>query len=774
MQSTSRSSGVTTALGGGASVNADGTINAPTYNIAGASYRNVGDAFTAVDNNFVRNKFFKLTQDAVPGPDAIVSGPSSIAIGSGSNADSFSTAIGSNSKSAQTGVALGYNSEAGALSATAVGATALAGSVRSVAIGSLSTVDATADLGVAIGRNAHAIADNAVALGANSTADRDNSVSIGKSGSERLITNLAKGTADTDGVNVSQLKGVTTALGGGAGVNADGTIKAPSYTVQGQSGIADVGTALGRLDTATTTNTTNITNLGGRVTTAEGDINTIETNVTNLGGRVTTVEGNVTNLTTQITNCTIGLVKQDPTTRTVTVAKDSNGKLVDFTGTAGVRKLTGLDAGTLSAASSDAVNGAQLYATNQNVAKNTTDITNLGGRVTTVEGNVTNVQNTLNTINNGGGIKYFHSNTALGDSVTTGADSIAIGGNAASEGKWSLAVGTNSKASGDNSVALGNSSLADRANSVSVGNSGTQRQITNLAKGTADTDAVNVSQLEGVTTALGGGATVDANGNVKAPSYTVQGQSGIADVGTALGKLDTATTTNTTNITNLVTTVEGNVNNLTTKVNNGTIGPVQRTAAGQLSLIAAGGDATAPGAAQVLANVAKGTVSASSTNAVNGSQLFALADSAADALGGGSTVNTDGSISAPSYTVGGTTVNNVGAAITNLDGRTTQNTTNIAGNTTAINNVTNNINNGTIGLVKQDPTTRTVTVAKGTNGTLVDFAGTDGVRKLTGADNGTLSANSTDVVNGSQLYATNQKVAENTTNIANLDGRVIF
>ena len=58
----------------------------------------------------------------------------------------------------------------------------------------------------AIGGNAQAIAGNTVALGANSMADRVNSVSVGAAGNERQITNVQAGTADTDAVNVGQLK----------------------------------------------------------------------------------------------------------------------------------------------------------------------------------------------------------------------------------------------------------------------------------------------------------------------------------------------------------------------------------------------------------------------------------------------------------------------------------------------------------------------------------------------------------------------------------------
>ena len=88
----------------------------------------------------------------------------------------------------------------------------------------------------------------------------------------------------------------------------------------------------------------------------------------------------------------------------------------------------------------------------------------------------------LDNINGGAGIVYFHANSTLADSQATVADSVAIGGNAQA---WE-----------DGSVALGANSVADRPNSVSVGAAGKERQITNVAAGTADTDAVNVPQLK--------------------------------------------------------------------------------------------------------------------------------------------------------------------------------------------------------------------------------------------------------------------------------------
>ena len=61
-----------------------------------------------------------------------------------------------------------------------------------------------------------------------------------------------------------------------------------------------------------------------------------------------------------------------------------------------------------------------------------------------------------------------------------------------------VVLGHNAKVTGEGGVALGAGSVADRANAVSVGSKGAERQIINVAKGTEDTDAVNVSQLKDV------------------------------------------------------------------------------------------------------------------------------------------------------------------------------------------------------------------------------------------------------------------------------------
>lgn len=68
-----------------------------------------------------------------------------------------------------------------------------------------------------------------------------------------------------------------------------------------------------------------------------------------------------------------------------------------------------------------------------------------------------------------------------------------------------------------------------------------------------------------------------------------------------------------------------------------------------------------------MSGVAAGAVSATSTDAVNGSQLHAVASSVASALGGSSSVSVDGTITQPVYSVGGANRTGVASAIGALD-----------------------------------------------------------------------------------------------------------
>lgn len=302
--------------------------------------------------------------------------------------------------------AFGRNAQAGNVSGNIADATAFGAGTKATAAGS-----------TAIGSGASATASNSVAVGINSVASRDNTISVGtaETGGQRQIVNVAAGTANTDAVNVSQLKSVVGAIGGGSAVGADGTITAPSYSVGGTT-VNNVGAAITNIDGRVTTNTGDIANLKATVADAVMYDSATHDSVT-LGGtsasspvalkniaagtlsgtsteavngsqlfatntRVTKNEGDITNIRNQLGSGSIGLVLQDEDTRDITVAAATDGDQVNFAGTDGARKLAGVAAGELSATSTEAVNGAQLFATNARVTKNEGDIIDLGDRIT--------------------------------------------------------------------------------------------------------------------------------------------------------------------------------------------------------------------------------------------------------------------------------------------------------------------------------------------------------------------------------------------------------
>ncbi|RQT22016.1 ESPR-type extended signal peptide-containing protein, partial [Burkholderia cepacia] len=282
----------------------------------------------------------------------------------------------------------------------------------------------------------------------------------------------------------------------------------------------------------------------------------------------------------------------------------------------------------------------------------------------------------LNAYASGGGV-------VMGNSTYATSAGVALGPTATATGGSSIALGSSANASASNAVAIGANSVASAANTVSVGSDTIQRRITNMAAGTVSAgsfDAVNGSQLYGasnsIASAIGGGSTVNPNGSISAPVFTVGdglgGSITARTVADAVSNLDGRTTNN-----------EGSIEKLAEQIGSGALGLVQQANPGDDITVGANTDGDAVNfssktSTRKLTGITAGDVSAISNEAVNGSQLHSVADSVASAIGGGSTVKPDGSISAPSFTVGdgsgGTKiVNSVGGAVTNLNDRVTSN-----------------------------------------------------------------------------------------------------
>ena len=236
--------------------------------------------------------------------------------------------------------------------------------------------------------------------------------------------------------------------------------------------------------------------------------------------------------------------------------------------------------------------------------------------------------------------------------------------------------------------------------------------ITDVANGavsSTSSDAINGSQLYGVSDyiadALGGNAVVNADGSITTPTYAIAGGS-YNNVGDALEAIDT-------------TLDDALLWDAT--ANDG---------AGAFSA-GRGVDNTA----SKITNVANGAISATSSDAINGSQLYTTNKYIADALGGDAEVNADGTITAPTYTIANTDYNNVGEALDALDENA----------------------------LLWDATAN--------NGEGAYNASHDGKASIiTNVADGNIGEGSTDAINGSQLFNTNMLIQQNSEVINQLAG----
>ncbi|NUH54730.1 autotransporter adhesin SadA [Citrobacter portucalensis] len=265
--------------------------------------------------------------------------------------------------------------------------------------------------------------------------------------------------------------------------------------------------------------------------------------------------------------------------------------------------------------------------------------------------------------------------------------SAAMGYHASAMGKWSTAIGSYSDSSGDSSLALGVKASSTGNRAIAMGASSSAAGSYSMAMG------VNANASGETSVALGNKATAGGNNSA------------------ALGNGAKATGTNSVAIGAGSTAQEDNS-------------------------VAVGNSTTQ----RQITYVAKGDINSSSTDAVTGAQIYSLSQSVADRLGGGASVNSDGTVNAPLYEVGTGTYNNVGSALSALNNSITNTEASVAG-------LTNDA------LLWDDSA----------SAFSANHAGS--ASKITNLAAGSLTADSTDAVNGSQLFDTNEKVDQNTADI---------
>ena len=366
------------------------------------------------------------------------------------------------------GIALGAGSSANAGS-IAVGDMAWVMGKDSVGLGNDISVGGSD--AVAIGNNINLVANNSVALGNGSAAARENTVSVGSSGNERQITNVAAGTEGTDAVNVNQLNEVKSSV---TSVGDDLAAYKAAGIVPGVAVPEDVegAMALGEGSEAVNVNAVAV----GPSAKASGSFSLA------FGAGATTDGANA---------MALGRGSNSSADNAIALGKGTEAL---------AKNAIAIGAEASAVANNSVALGVNSKATESNVIS----VGDVGSERKIV--NVADGKNEHDAVNFGQ-LKEVRDVTdkltgagVVGGYVGETTTSMAAGVQSSATGENSVALGPNAVARGQNSVALGAGSKANRYDSVSVGDSqtGLYRQITNVAAGTADTDAVNVSQIKGM------------------------------------------------------------------------------------------------------------------------------------------------------------------------------------------------------------------------------------------------------------------------------------
>ncbi|MED9529179.1 ESPR-type extended signal peptide-containing protein, partial [Escherichia marmotae] len=462
------------------------------------------------------------------GNSAHAKGDYATAIGKDSEANGmYSLAIGQASEATKAGsVAMGYNSQSNGTGAVALGQDSFVSGNNSVALGN----------------GARTSGNNSVALGAGALAAEDNVISVGNNTDQRKIVFVDKGIINktsTDAVNGSQIfalsQSVANRLGGNASVNAaDGTVNAPTYTISSGT-YNNVGDALDAVNSTINTTNTAVTDLKddsllwdgtafsakhGTSTTNKitnvmaGSLSDTSTDAVN-GSQLKTTNDNVATNTTNITNLTNDVADINTT---ITGLEDDalqwNGTAFSAKhGTNTTSKITNVMAGSLSDTSTDAVNGSQLKATNDNVTTNTTNITNLTNDVADINTTITGLEDdalqwngTAFSAKHGTNTTSKITNVMAGDLSGTSTD--AVNGSQLKTTNDNVATNTTNITNLTNDVADINTTITGLEDDALQWNgtafsakhgTNTTSKITNVMAGDlsdTSTDAVNGSQLK--------------------------------------------------------------------------------------------------------------------------------------------------------------------------------------------------------------------------------------------------------------------------------------
>ncbi|WP_375664754.1 YadA-like family protein [Bartonella sp. CL162QHHD] len=447
-------------------------------------------------------------------------------------------------------------------------------------------------------------------------------------------------------------------------------------------------------------------------------------------------------------------VKQDAS-GLITIGADVGGNRITIANSShGLRTLTGVADGWVSPISYDAVNGSQLFS--QGVS---TAISFGGGAGYDRKGNWIAPTFTVKVFDkNGNGTEKDYKNVA---DAFTGVSSSFTNLDAKIE---NIKVASNSLVKQDDTglISIGGEVSGTKVSIANVDNA--VRTLTGVKAGSitaVSTDAINGSQLYSMSNVVagyfGGGAGYK-DGNWSAPTFTVK----------VFDKNGNGTEKDYKNVADAFTGVSSSFTNLDKKIENIVIDATGNSLVKQddTGLISIGGEvsgtkvsiANVDNAVRTLSGVKAGSITAASTDAINGSQLYSMSNVVAGYFGGGAGYK-DGNWSAPTFTVKVFDKNGNG---TEKDYKNVADA--FTGVSSSFTNLDKKIENIVIdgtgdNLVKQDDT-GLITIGGKVSGARVNIANVDNVaRTLAGVKAGSITATSTDAINGSQFYAMSNVVA---------------
>ena len=607
------------------------------------------------------------------GPSAIANDADSVAVGTrGTTANKGGLAVGVNANAtsnAWSNVALGLDINAKSTSGGAVG------------VGRES--EATGSNSVAMGKKAKATDSNAVGVGYEAEATKTNTVAMGR----KVYANTAGSVALGSNATASNTGAI--AIGGYTGNSANTTASGNNSVALGVSATAngDNSVAMGRDVTAS----------------AESAIAIGKDAVSNKKNAVALGSGSDTSSAATVQSSTTIGGKTYSWNKGVLPTTDSNGRQVSV-GTSGFeRQIKNVAAGEISANSTDAINGAQLYSVASGLAKDLkVPYVSIKSSATGANSNFDNDgaqgPNSIaigpsSIVTNQNSIAFGNNAQSLSDdSITIGRNAKAESGSAFTNTSRAIAIGANSKVAtnvtqgiaigsgsitdegavvtGDQSIAIGGNVKVDGHSAIAIGGDDARKAAGQQVSYTSTNDVEVTGTLQTAIQNLTGYNLSNYKGTAAGHAGVAYGTSALAgNAGVAIGtaadsmtrKNDKGQVVNNNPVTNAVAIGTGARANFDNSVAIGGGSNTDHYATKQVNAIIdgvevkwAGGDNISPGDVvsfgaegfeRQLKNVAPGEVSQTSTDAINGSQIYSLARKITNIMNGGagSVVNVNAS-----------------------------------------------------------------------------------------------------------------------------------